>query len=318
LVEDLLDLTRSTTKDFTPQWHLDFMQGVADGTGNNTAMVDIWRMAMIPELIKASCSIAGMWGSATADGGLIQLRALDWGTDGPFQQYPVVVTYHPDDGSFAHSSLGWVGLYGTLTGWSSSNLAISEKFWSAYKKLDNIFGYPWTFMLQDMLRFDHDIDEALARLGQSVRTCSMWIGLGQGARPNPLNANMTVPANFKLAGDSFEELHFYNPENYPYYTHHDYYPELLFVNKHQQPSGEPCMNDLMAWGYGNFHAVDVFTTVTALEQTGDMHIAVADFDAKLWYISNASPAPNASPAYNNGFIRLNMTQLWSTPAPETM
>jgi isopenicillin-N N-acyltransferase-like protein len=119
------------------------MQGISDGTGNTTAFVDIWRLAMIPEAIKAACSIIGAWGSATQTGGLLQLRALDWGTDGPFQNWPMLSTFHPNDGSFAHSSLGWAGLYGTLTGFSSSNIAVSEKVWDAYKGIDNIIGYPW-------------------------------------------------------------------------------------------------------------------------------------------------------------------------------
>jgi len=133
VVNWVLDVTRNATKDFTPPHHFEFMQGVADGTGGNTTFEAFWRLAMLPEAIKASCSIAGAWGQATATGGLLQLRALDWGTDGPFQEMPLLATFHPDDGSFAHSSLGWVGLYGTLTGYSESNLAVSEKVWDAYK-----------------------------------------------------------------------------------------------------------------------------------------------------------------------------------------
>jgi isopenicillin-N N-acyltransferase-like protein len=35
----------------------------------------------------------GAWGNATASRGgqLLQLRALDWDTDGPFKNYPVLV-----------------------------------------------------------------------------------------------------------------------------------------------------------------------------------------------------------------------------------
>ena len=129
LMNDLLDLTRNSTKAFTPAWHFEFMQGVSDGTKGNTTFLDFWRIAMVPEAIKAACSITGAWGGATATGGLLQLRALDWGTDGPFQEFPLLATFHPDDGSFTHSSLGWVGLYGTITGYSASNMAVSEKVW---------------------------------------------------------------------------------------------------------------------------------------------------------------------------------------------
>jgi len=226
-----------------------------------------------------------------------------------------LVTYHPNDGSFTHSSLGWVGLYGTLTGYSESNLAISEKVWYAYKKLDNIYGYPWTFMLQDMLRFDPDIDSCLARLGESVRTCAIWLGLGQGARPNPHQGGPDLPANFRLVEDSFEELAFWNPETFPTYAQHSYFPGVLFVNKHVQPSKDSCMNDLITQYYGSLTALDVFQSITALQQTGDMHIAVADFDNKMYYVANAKPMPDNQPAYGNGFISFNMTALWQQQPP---
>ena len=314
LIDALLDMTRNTTMKFTPKHHFAFMQGVSDGTGNTTTFEQFWRMAMIPELIKAACSIAGAWGPATANGGLIQLRALDWGTDGPFQQWPLLTVFHPNDGSYAYSSLGWVGLYGTLTGYSSSNMAVSEKVWDAYKGLDNIFGYPWTLMLADIMRFDQDIDSALARIGQSVRTCAIWVGIGQGARQNPYD-DTTIPADFKLLGDSFEELHTYNPTNFPYYPpHHTYFPSLLYVNKHVQPSSEQCMNDLFNATYGELTAEVFYTTITAMETTGDMHIQVTDFDAKTLYIANAAIA-GGPPAYENGFIQFDAAALFAQPAP---
>lgn len=33
---------------------------------------------LFPELCRAVCSIVGAWGNATADGNLLQLRALDY------------------------------------------------------------------------------------------------------------------------------------------------------------------------------------------------------------------------------------------------
>jgi hypothetical protein len=178
-----------------------------------------------------------------------------------------------------------------------------------------------TFMLQDIMRFDHDVDEAVARIGAAERTCAIWIGLGQclliddgkpsvwiflilflscacfpslcpsagqGARPNPHagepRATANLPADFKLVASSWEQLHVYNPENFPSYPPaHPYFPDLVFVNKHVQPSRETCMGDLMEWGYGSFEAMDFFQTVTALEQTGDMHIAVTG----RWNAQNA-------------------------------
>lgn len=38
---------------------------------------------MIPELIKAACTIAGTWSKATVDEKLLTLRALDWDYNAP-------------------------------------------------------------------------------------------------------------------------------------------------------------------------------------------------------------------------------------------
>ena len=70
-----------------PQYYLDELQGVADASGVN--LDDLKRVSIFPEAIRAACSIMGAWGPAvhsSANGGLLQLRALDWETTGPFQQ----------------------------------------------------------------------------------------------------------------------------------------------------------------------------------------------------------------------------------------
>jgi exportin-7 len=65
--------------------------------------------------------------SATVDGGLLQLRALDWNVDGPFKNYPQVTIYHPNHGNgHAFANIGWTGWIGSITGMSSVQVAISE------------------------------------------------------------------------------------------------------------------------------------------------------------------------------------------------
>jgi isopenicillin-N N-acyltransferase-like protein len=76
LVKRLLDLNYIITKKFTPQRWEDEMKGIAKGSG---VPVKTWRrLSMLPELLKASCSLGGWWGKASSTGQLFQLRALDW------------------------------------------------------------------------------------------------------------------------------------------------------------------------------------------------------------------------------------------------
>lgn len=51
----------------------------------------------------------GAWGKATPDGNLMQLRALDWDVEGPFQNYPQITVYHARDKSDGNTfaNIGW-------------------------------------------------------------------------------------------------------------------------------------------------------------------------------------------------------------------
>jgi hypothetical protein len=45
---------------------------------------------------------------------------------------------------------------------------------------------------------------------------------------------------------------------------------------------------------------------------GDLHIAVYDYAKMLMYVANASPSPNATPAYARQFTQLDMGALFAT------
>jgi isopenicillin-N N-acyltransferase like protein len=51
-------------------------------------------------LSKGSCSMFGAWGAALKNPNtLMQLRALDWVTDGGLQNFPQITVYHPTKGA---------------------------------------------------------------------------------------------------------------------------------------------------------------------------------------------------------------------------
>ncbi|MGA1677528.1 MAG: hypothetical protein ACO377_14025, partial [Pseudomonadales bacterium] len=47
----------------SPQRYVDLMQGVADATG--MTLMDVWKVEIFPEVIKASCTMFGAWNNAT-------------------------------------------------------------------------------------------------------------------------------------------------------------------------------------------------------------------------------------------------------------
>ena len=108
-LEEALDLTADLTRPFTPDYWFEEMRGLSDGSG--IPYQKILQLHMLPELTKGSCSMFGAWGNATlsSDGKLLQLRALDWDTEGPFKDYPAIVVYHPTDGN-AFANIGFTGI----------------------------------------------------------------------------------------------------------------------------------------------------------------------------------------------------------------
>ena len=144
--------------------------------------------------------------------------------------------------------------------------------------------------------------------------------------------------------------------NYPTYANHDHFDSLVFVDKHTQPSNDPCFNSLLHKYYGSIDPMNTLQYITSQFQTGDMHIAIYDFENSMMYahqsafdcfirvvlglsvcacrgaslvcvvagrvlvvvryVSNSAPyVANASytKAYDNQFIALNMTSLFSQP-----
>jgi hypothetical protein len=297
-VDVALDWTFNATLQYTPSHWLDAFAGLSAGSGVD--IISLRRVAMIAEWTRAQCSMLGAWGEASLTG----IRALDWDTDGPFQQWPLVTVFHPDHstGGVANAALGWAGMLGAITGVSSSGIGISEKVWDAYKGLENSFGYVWNFLLADSLMFDLDTDQVLSRIATANRTCAIWIGVGDAHG----NGNI---GSFKAISYSSQIVSIYNDVNFPNYTNHDKYKNLLFINKHVQPSDEPCMNDCLKAIYSNISGLNTFQYVTALEQTGDMHIAVYDFGADKLHVANASP-DGTQLAYDATFVEFTMSKMW--------
>jgi len=303
-IEAALFLNYEITKGYTPSYILDELRGISDGSGIDYNLIAA--IHMLPEITQAACSIIGAWGDATDNkthnGPLYQLRALDWATDGPFQQYPVTIIYHPDMGH-PFSIMSWTGFIGTITGFSSVPLAISEKVWLEYKGYQNRFGYPFHFLLRDFLQFDNTTDDVVNRIEKTVRTCSIWIGVG------------TPPNDFKVIQYGYENFKVMDDRNFPSWSSHPSYKNVVYVDKHTQPSGDDCLGSVIGKDYGNINAINIFQKYTALSQTGDMQIAVYDFNNMYVYLSNAgiydAKTKNVEKAYDRPFTRLDMKTLFN-------
>eukprot|EP00162_Nutomonas_longa_P009975 comp19618_c0_seq1/m.37544 comp19618_c0_seq1/g.37544 ORF comp19618_c0_seq1/g.37544 comp19618_c0_seq1/m.37544 type:complete len:431 (+) comp19618_c0_seq1:2-1294(+) len=309
-----LDLTADATRIFTPDYFFEEMRGVAEGAEVEYATV--LRFHMFPELIKASCSMLGAWGSAVqTPGSFYQLRALDWGTDSPMNNVPTLLVYHSDGSTKqgnTFATLTWAGFVGTITGYGTQ-MAVSEKVWIEYKGKSSRFGIPWHFLLRDILQFDQTLDQAITRVQKAHRTCSIWMGIGS-----------RHDGQFRALGYAYEEVLVFNdtspfPGYAPTPVQHPLIKNIVYIDKHTQPSGDPCMGSFLQQYNGQINPLRIIEFVS-VQQTGDLQIAISDFAQNKLYTSVASqnvpwpPPSNAvAPAYSRQFIEWDMNAIFNEP-----
>ena len=166
-----------------------WLQGLADSTHGQVSLVDIRNVMWLGEITRGSCSMFGAKDSATQEsrgGKLLQLRALDWDTDGPFKNHASIVVYHPEPGQGnAWANVGFHGWTGSISGFSEKQLAMSE-IGVSYpdatfgKETYLAKGYPFSYIIRDMLQFDDTLAAATNRITQATRTCDLILGVGDG------------------------------------------------------------------------------------------------------------------------------------------
>ncbi|KYR03163.1 acid ceramidase-like protein [Tieghemostelium lacteum] len=311
-----LDYIALVTKPYTAAEFYEELKGLSDGSGLDYQM--IIRLHMFPELVKAHCSILGAWGEATPNGGLIQLRALDWGLDNPLVSVPTFIVYHPEAGNgHVFSILSWSGYIGALTGYSQ-RVGVSQKVWIKYNGTYSYEGIPFYFNLRNMLQYDTSIDEVLNRIYNTQRTCSIFLGVGS----NESSQAVVVEYSHDVVRVFDDDTPF--PGYAPQSPEHPFFNDIVYVDKHTQPNSDPCMPSLISEYYGQINAQALINLVAQF-QTGDLHAAIYDFEANTVYISVAStfqpslwPLPNPksiTAAYENQWIQLDMNTLFSTSNP---
>jgi len=151
-----LDLNYLVSVPYTPARFEEEMHGIADGSNGLITYELIRRLNLIPELTQAACTEVGAWKTATKDGHLLQLRALDWNSDTPLNQFPAIIIYNSTEaGSNIFANIGYAGLVGSLTVLSKNGVGVAEKVWlpradvQPHPKL-TYFGKPWTYVLRDL------------------------------------------------------------------------------------------------------------------------------------------------------------------------
>lgn len=159
LLHKIMDLKIQITKKYANPRYYEEIKGIGAGSGKKGTAREVARLNVFPELVKAACTVAGVWNSATSNGQTLHVRALDWDFKNPISHYPVLTVYHPSDPKLhTPANFGWAGFVGSMTG-VSEFISIGEKVWMPPKHSVKMtrYGNPWTYLFRDVLYDAHDL-----------------------------------------------------------------------------------------------------------------------------------------------------------------
>eukprot|EP01059_Diplonema_ambulator_P033126 TRINITY_DN6789_c0_g2_i1.p1 TRINITY_DN6789_c0_g2~~TRINITY_DN6789_c0_g2_i1.p1 ORF type:complete len:446 (+),score=146.55 TRINITY_DN6789_c0_g2_i1:45-1382(+) len=288
--------------------------GAVENCDYNDLVKRIKHANMLPELIRMTCSMLGAWGTATPNGKLTQLRALDFG-DGPFVNYSSLLVYHPDSG-YPFTSIGFPGIVGMVTGFST-HLALSEKVWETYGNPSvqpgGYDGLPVVGVIRDIVQFSKTKEDAFNFAYDRTRTWAVFMGVGDD-----------TSQEFRAMAYRQEDLHWYGPQNISMITNFTAVNDVVFIDKHPQPSHDhTTMPDLVKQWDGNLTSVNVAQNFPRVMMSGDVHIAVFDYGLRTVKVAigwiNSQGAYGADDkegrACNQPFFEFKMDDLFDHPRP---
>ena len=156
------------------------MRGVADGAG---VSYDLVRRAHCMSIVeKLACNAMAVWGSASADGRLYQIRNLEYTMDAGLQDHPVIVVYLPERG-IAHVNVAFAAFVGSLAGMNAQGIALSEiGGWDEMIAPVDFDGVPFFVMFRDILQDAASLEAALDMIRRARRIKEYTYVIGDGRR----------------------------------------------------------------------------------------------------------------------------------------
>jgi len=293
----------------------------------------LWNVNVLPDLIRMQCSMLGAWGSATPIGTLLQLRSLDFG-GGPFANNSVLLVHHVSTADAADSqtfaALSWPGFAGVITGFNPY-LGLSEKvndIRGGGNPPGTYHGQTTSYVLRDILQFAQAPEgasigaksKAYDIMKAANRTWGVWLGVGDSQTQEMLVVQYEQAAAIG-----------YNSTTLPSHTGQPAIPEVVYVDKHPQPSPDTIMPAATA-ALAAAHNITAESVMELGEQTqsGDVHIAIYDFrpyrgcGRRLFSVFIAIGSTDANGTYDGEggrkawaapYVRFEAGALFETPHP---
>ena len=195
---DNLDAAWTAVSPYIHSRFKDELKGLADGSGLSLEMLR--RAHMIPVLGDYACSGVIVWGDASANGHLYQIRNLDFTMRGHLQDAPTIVIYLPDEG-IAHAVPTFAGYIGAHAGMNDRGIALSEKGASPGKDYPfDMDGTHFFTLFRDLLYEADDLNEVLEMIETTklIKRYRFWVGDGKEETMGGAKILVSSPDEVKL------------------------------------------------------------------------------------------------------------------------
>ncbi|MBI1932290.1 MAG: hypothetical protein HYS24_07105 [Ignavibacteriales bacterium] len=174
------------------------LRGLAEGSGIDWDKLK--RAQMIPVVGDYACSGVSVWGSATENGSLLQIRNLDFTMGGGLQDFPVIVIYQPNEG-IPHASATFAGYIGAHTGINAKGIVLSEKGASPKREYPfDLDGTHFSTLFRDLLYDANTLNEALHKIETTklIKRYHLYIGDGKKETMGAAKILVSTPDPVKL------------------------------------------------------------------------------------------------------------------------
>lgn len=171
--------------------YVEELKGVAEGSG---VPFDVLRRAhMMPVVSNYSCSGVAVWGAATRDNHLYQIRNLDYSTGSHLQDVPMVAVYVPDEG-VPHINVSFAGIIGSNTGMNAEGITLTEIGDTPGRDRPfDLDGIHFMSMFRDILYDAHSLDEAVQMVKDAKRIKKYHYVIGDGKLPGAVKMRAHAP-----------------------------------------------------------------------------------------------------------------------------
>jgi hypothetical protein len=279
-------------------------QGCADGGHPEITFLELQKMLVLPDLSELGCGLFALWGNATLNGDLYQLRNLDWSMDTGIQAYPVVAIYNPTDG-IRHAVIGFAGIVGVVGGgMNMAGLAVSE-IMGYFCDDESLQGIPFPVLLRDVIWHDTTLDQALARMQGATRTNQYHYCVADPAAPDPQGRLLfTSGSRFDAYGDVSVTTH---PCTglVPFHAALD---DVIYWKKHNGGGNENLYNAILT-RYGDIgpaEAVDI-AKADGVDSTV-LSVVYHNTEREFW----VAVAEGMNPAHEQAYVHFDLNPV----APE--